>query len=277
MEKRPDVQVIADWDLTPARAAQLMTANRNRSLRAKIVQTYARDMTAGKWRDHSVIKVAWNETEGEIFIDGQHRAAAVIHSGVTIKVVLIKNLDPADQEVTDTGLRRKLSDTLKLRGVPNYNVVAAAVGWYWRRQNKLFISEYSPSISEGIAVLEEHPALNILPANVVEACRGLRVSLGMGVCFYYEMSLIDKDTADLFWEKLRYGEDLEEGHPILQLRARLTANAIDRTHKLDRYMIAALIIKAWNCFVTGERKSDLRWRRVGPGAEKFPVLQAVVE
>lgn len=272
--ERPEVQVIPDWELTPARAAKLMTANRNRKLRSRQVQAYSREMTAGRWRDYSLIKVAWVDGEGEVFIDGQHRAAAVIHSKVTIKVILVRNVDPEDQDVTDTGLRRKLTDILKLRGEPNYNLLAAAIGWYWRRHGTgMTISDVSPTINEAMELLAEHPDLRHINTDMADALKRFRVSVGMGMCLDYEMrQLADEESVNVFWHRLRYGRDLPEDSSIALLRDRLTKNATARVHHLDRYMICALTIKAWNYYIQGMPMENLRWRRGGAKPEKFPLL-----
>lgn len=272
IEKRPEVQVIPNWELTPARATQLMSANQNRNLRPKYVQMLAREIESGNFQDYSTIKVAWVDGEGEVFIDGQHRAAAVIHTGLPIKVILVKNVDVTDQYVTDMGVRRKLSDILKLQGEKNVNVLASVIAWRWRRENGLYLSDASPTIHEGLELLGKQGGLRIIHPDVMEACKMMHISSGMSLCLYYEMAGIDRDAADDFWRKLRYGDDIAPGDPILQLRNRLLNNALHRVQKLDRYTIAALVIKAWNFYITGQKTEFLKWRRIGAAPEKFPVL-----
>jgi hypothetical protein len=272
-EGRPEVQVIADWELTPARATKLMTANRNRPLRKKVVQALARDIVAGNFRDYSTIKVAWVPGEGEVFIDGQHRAAAVIHTGLSIRVVLIKNVDMEDQEVTDTGIRRTLGDMLKLRGEHQSTLLAATLGWKWRRLNKAYLSDLSPSAHEAMEVLDEHPGLRKMNVDATDFARTMMISQGMCQALHYDMAIMSTEGADDFWHRCRYGTDLSADSSITLLRNRLLRNAHSKHTKLDRITTSALIIKAWNAYIKGRPMENLRWRRTGPQVEVYPEMQ----
>ncbi len=267
-----DVEVISGWELTPARAAKLMAVNRNRNIRKKHVAKLARDIEAGLWRDYSVLKVAIMPDGSEVFIDGQHRAAAVILTGITIKVVLIRGVDVADQEVTDAGVRRTLSDTLQLRGEHQTNALAGAVGWLWRDQQGTLISDELPSVSEALDLLDKNPLIRDVPANMYQASRLMRLSLGMCMYFNFRMREYDQEAADDFWIKLRFGHNLSETDPVGLLRDRLLRNAASHVAKMDRYLISALIIKAWNAYIRGVPMVSLRWRRGGSATEQYPVM-----
>ena len=267
-----DVEVTPDWELTPAKAAKLMSVNRNRNLRRKYVAKLARDMEAGLWRDHSVIKVAILPDGSEVFIDGQHRAAAVMLTQIPIRVILIRGVDVADQEVTDTGVARTLGDILKLRGEHQTNALAGAIGWLWRDKQGTPMSDGLPSTSEALELLNYNPSLRDIPADMYRASRLLHVSMGMCMYFNFRMNEFDPEAADDFWRKLRFGHDLSETDPVGLLRDRLLRNAADRVAKMDRYLIAALFIKAWNAYIRGVPVQNLRWRRGGSAAETYPVM-----
>lgn len=272
-------QVIPDYELTPAMAAHLMLNNRNRSLRKKHVARLARDITAGRWRDYSVIKVANVPGKGEVMIDGQHRCAAVLLSERPIRVVLIKGLDIHDQDVTDTGITRSLGDVLRLKGEHNTAALAGALGWVWRRENKLYVSEMSPSVNEALELLEEHPKIRDTLGKVGETAKFLRISQGMSMALYYEMCQISQEAADDFWDKLRRGADLPDTDAIFLLRQRLLKNARNPSQNVDRHTVAALISKAWNHYIHGipVKSKGLRWRRGGPAPEPFPLLEGFTE
>ena len=68
-------------DLTPEWAQQLLDTLRSPKFAQERIPVYAKRMLAGEWRP-STIKISGT---GRL-LDGRHRCAAVILSGVTIKV-----------------------------------------------------------------------------------------------------------------------------------------------------------------------------------------------
>lgn len=112
-------------DITPALAEKWLGMNHgNRTLRGRKVTNYARDMRNGKWMTSGdSIKFDWNGR----MIDGQHRLEAVIESGSTIRVLVVRGLEPAVQSVLDVNVRRSASDALKFNGHAYHNVIVASV------------------------------------------------------------------------------------------------------------------------------------------------------
>lgn len=112
-------------DLTPEKAEQWLGRNHgNRNLRPSKVALFARDMRNGRWvTAGDPIRFDWNGN----LIDGQHRCEAVISSGATIRVIVVKGLDPVAQQVIDTGAKRTPADALKFAGnKSNLTVIAGA-------------------------------------------------------------------------------------------------------------------------------------------------------
>lgn len=259
--------------IDPDRAKALLANMRNRRYQQAHAQKLSRDMTSGNWRPNSTIQIA-DTAEGECLIDGQHRMRAVIIAGTPQEFIVIRGVSLEDQRVIDVGRGRTLGDTLTLNGESHANVLAAAIGWFWRRsQNLTRYTSKTPTIAEGLQTLREHPALRQSITPVSPAARTLRVSIGMGACLYYEMTKIDPDSASDFWRKLASGLDIHEEHPVYVLRSRLEKNAISTTVKLENLTICAFIIKAWNAYIRGDDMKILRWTRGGANAEEFPELE----
>ena len=256
----------------PDRARELLGLNVNRRVRQAHAIRLRRDMEAGNWRPYSVIRLARTEHGGEVLIDGQHRMLAVVASGLTFEFIVISGLDIQDQEVVDTGIIRSLSDALTLRGEANASRLGSAIGVYWRRQRKMYTENWAPTIAEGLAVLREHPRLRLSIQPVGMAAGRLKVSHGLAACLHYQMTDLDSEAAADFWGKLATGADLHDRHPIHLLRTRLERNAITSGPRLDRPMVHALIIKAWNAYMRGEDVGTLKWTRGGPTPESFPEL-----
>lgn len=257
--------------VTPERARDLLALNRhNRPLRQRYVQALATDMTAGNWRlNGEAIKIA----KDGLLLDGQHRLAAVIESGATVEMMVVVGLDISDQETMDTGRKRSLADVLALRGEENVASLAAAVGIYWRRQAGQITSNASPTNQQALAVLADHPGLRHSVTYASRVARTLRYSQGLAAALHYEMSLLNAEDAGDFWSKLESGLGLHERHPIYILRRRLEDNAAVIGRKLDRLMVHAFTIKAWNAYREGRDMTLVRWTRGGANPEAFPEVQ----
>ncbi len=105
-----------EWvDLTPELAIQWLGKNiKNRNRRTGRVNSYAQDITDKLWlQAGDPIRFDWNG----VMFDGQHRCQAVIRSGRTIRVLVIRGLDPAVRDVIDSGIARTMSDRLRQRGL----------------------------------------------------------------------------------------------------------------------------------------------------------------
>jgi hypothetical protein len=79
-------------DITPKFAGDILAKHngKNRKISERIVDKYANDMKVGAWGiTHQGIAF---DTEGDL-LDGQHRLAAIIKSGKTIKMLVTTGLD----------------------------------------------------------------------------------------------------------------------------------------------------------------------------------------
>lgn len=102
------------------------TPKQQRNLRPSLVDRYASDMLAGRWRTTGdPIRLTPNLE----LADGQHRCAAVVKSGATIPDVLIAVLqDKKAFDSIDQGARRSLTDVLRMNGsIPVPTTVQAGI------------------------------------------------------------------------------------------------------------------------------------------------------
>lgn len=98
--------------ITAKQAEKYLTFNsNNRPLRKRLVEQYAKDMQAGNWRlTHQ--GVAFN-CDGTL-LDGQHRLAAIVQSGVTVQMLVARGVDSRSQLVMDDHAKRSAGDALSL-------------------------------------------------------------------------------------------------------------------------------------------------------------------
>lgn len=119
-------------DITPSKARALLGANiDNRKLQRARVAQYADVMRIGQWRlTHQGIAIG---DDGRLY-DGQHRLAAIVEAGVTIRMLVTRNLEPPARDEIDTGCKRSVSDNLAI--VDNIRVTRLSSGAYralWAR------------------------------------------------------------------------------------------------------------------------------------------------
>ena len=126
--------------ITPVLAEEYLRRNtKNRQLRSNIVSYYASQMKNGQWMLNGE-GIIFND-EG-ILVDGQHRLAAVMESGVNVEMLVVRNADKDSFTTVDCGISRKISDTFFVRGIPNANVVSSIIGRYKKLcSNKSFMGK----------------------------------------------------------------------------------------------------------------------------------------
>lgn len=101
-------------EITPQMAAELLEHNSvNRRIRPRQVAAYAEDMARGLWRlTGEAIKVS---RSGQLQ-DGQHRLNAIIDSGQSVRMLLIKGLEDEAQALMDQGANRTATDAARMAG-----------------------------------------------------------------------------------------------------------------------------------------------------------------
>lgn len=268
---------------TPEAAVETVDAERarwwlaanvsNRDLRLNHAEEIARAMLRDEW-ELSPDAIAF-DTEGRL-INGQHRLIGVARSGVACEFVVVRGLPAKSQETTDTGAKRHLRDMLKLRDVPDASNVAPVLNYVWKylRYGTLVPPQIPPTVQEQLALWERHE-------DIIESVRYIRprtkrgpISTATCAALHYLFAQVDRDDADLFFEKLAAGTDLSEGDPILVLRRQLerAANRAKTSYSVTPYAKAAWIIKCWNAWQEGRTVNNFVWRAGGGSAEGYPMI-----
>lgn len=98
-------------DITPTKAANYLQQNNNnprKKINRNVVKSYAADMKAGKWNVNGEAIVF--DANGDLK-NGQHRLLAIIESGVTVRILVVRGVDPSIT-LFDYGSRRRVSQEL---------------------------------------------------------------------------------------------------------------------------------------------------------------------
>jgi len=253
--------------ITPAIARALLQNKNthNRAIRTALVASYARDMSEGNWGETGdPIRFDTNGT----LLDGQHRLAAIVTSGVKLRTVVVSELDPEVFALIDIGRKRTTADTLSVDKEANASLLAASLGVvfdYENRKNQMGKAKFTNM--DVLVSLEQHPGIRDSVAKVGHNIpRGL-IPTAIAVGCHYLFSRKDLDRADSFVQSIITGENLGKGSPALLFRNRMIQNSQSVT-KLPRKTTAAMLVKAWNSDRNGKKLRLLRHR----ADEEFPQI-----
>lgn len=253
--------------ITPAMAEEMLKKNtHNRALREKQVERMARAMSRGEWvLNGEAIKFSKNDTVD----DGQHRLHAIVRSGCTVETVVVRDLSEGAQDTMDTGVRRKFSDVLKLRGELDSQSLAAIVKTAWHYANNDIAKSVVPSNQELLKFLEKNSGLR----NAVDVAKAMRHAVIGPISIYgafaHIVSNIDADDAEFFINRFIDGEGLDANSPILHLRNYMAKISTSRERPPINIMFAHML-KAWNLHRDGIKVRVLSYKSGGKTPEAFP-------
>lgn len=260
--------------ITPELAAELLTINtNNRPPNKRIVTFYANQMTAGQWKENTgeAIKVA----KSGVLLDGQQRLMAIVKSGVTVKMLIISDLEDSVFDVLDTGKPRNAGDVFELSSVKSANRVAAII-----RRYRLYKAGYLTENASGSDKTHTSNALLLsayyireefwqyscqLSGRLYEAFSGVLNASEIGFLYaiFYDIS---PEQAEPFLTQLATGESIQNSS-ILLVRNMLIKNKLS-IRSVPTSIARAWIIKAWNAYRNGNVLKNIRF---SPEAESYPV------
>ncbi|MGO1069604.1 hypothetical protein [Lysobacter sp. CA199] len=263
---------IHDVLITPVLASAWLRRNEaNRKLRQRAVTQYARDIQRGAWKPTGeTIKFS---TSGRL-LDGQHRLAAIVESGVAVRMGVATGLDNSAFDVIDTGRSRTGADVLVIEGVGlrESSTVAAAMPLILNYQRGLIPhsraqypnQELIEAWSTQATIRRSSQFVAKLPRKVMP------ISHSKALFLHWAFCQRNVDAADEFVERLFTGEHLGKTEPLYHLRQRLLQVRMEGQSLPDTVVLHAGI-KAWNATRTGRSYST--WRPVFPRSdETFPEI-----
>lgn len=257
--------------INPEEAGRYLECNDvNRAVRASLVERFTNVMLAGGWHlNGETIKFDY---DGNL-IDGQHRLMAVVEAGRHQQFVVVRNLPPVSRASIDTGARRTLADWLRMNGEGDAVNLATSLNWYYRLtafdDPRIPQSEY-PTYEQSMALLKRNPGLRDTVRHWRSRLAEVTTRGALMCALVYRFSEVDPHRAEIFAELLWTGADLSRGDPILVLRRFLARDRMEASGRAQRgVQVAAVSIKAFNLWRTGQAVASLSWR---PGVEDFPAV-----
>lgn len=258
-----DARLVARVEMvTPERAEQLLALNTiNRGISGGVVDKYARDMRAGRWRlNGQTIKLT---TSGQL-LDGQHRLEAVKKARRAFPAIVVEGVPESCLGSLDVGHKRSLGEILRDRGEVNTASLASALRWLWMLKHEVILAaNTSPTNGEMLDLLEENPKIR----NGQKYAASLRDFMGSGItsALHFMFSEKSSDQADAFFDRLVDGIELTSTNPIYHLRERLIKIRASHRVRAAEAERVALAIKAWNAFREKRPLQQLSWRTRAPG------------
>lgn len=235
----------------PVQAVQILERNTaNRNVRDRVVRSYARDMASGKWRmTGEAIKIG----EDGALLDGQHRLWAIIESGATIDVLVVRGVNVEAQAAMDTGIKRHVYDHLHFNGKSNTRILAAAARLALVEPGAGFVEEAveNPSHGEIAEFIESHePLIGEASARATYYLPDVQIIPSVFAIAWMRMVEIDADAAREFWDAIKEQRTHGAGDPRLALAKRLMSAKAQR-QRLPQRIYLSLVFRAWNAWRKG--------------------------
>lgn len=193
-------------------------------------------------------------------IDGQHRLHAILVAGVGAWLPIARNV-PADSfDAMDRGKIRNAADVLAIQDIKYSTTVAGGLRLYSNLKHRSAADNINigrmVSSQQIKAIMEENPVVHEwakIAHSGIQRIMKPSLVVGLGMRF----SDKSPELARLFFQRLRDGEGLLKGDPILTLRDRLLINRASIS-KLPTKTVILLTVKAWNAFRNNKKLSMFR-------------------
>lgn len=262
--------------VTPAIAEAWLEHNAlNRPLRLNVARRYADMMRRGQWMQ--IGDPIRFDITGRL-LDGQHRLKAIVDAGVTLELVVIRDLPTESFQVMDTGRSRTPGDVLSMLGYSNTAFMGAAV-----RMLVVLDAGMSPGNNDELNLVtredivewvQAHPEIN----EQITRAKSLYDRMGAGSCtaFGVFQVLATRVVGDgpvwEFTEALADGAGLDAGDPRLALRNYLLRQrGRSRAEQVaagagHRVVLSATLVRTFNAWLAGKKMSTIAVRY----DDKFP-------
>ena len=242
--------------VTPEIANAWLDVNvKNRKVKKRAVDQYARDMLAGDWKlTGDAIRF---DTQNNL-IDGQHRLMACVKAGVAFDSFVMYGLPTETQMIIDAGIPRRAADAVYLAGIASPIVVAAMAKVLIKDRTGTENSLNKCSNTEIMRCIEKHSRMPQYAIGGGIIPRGLPLSCVSYVLYVAAVLLNEKDRADAMIKVLKTGLPDYKGDPIHMYRERAMKTG-DTALRAPQIVHLNTIKHCWNLFAKKEAMSQLRW------------------
>jgi hypothetical protein len=240
--------------ITPSKAKELLEANiNNRRVKAEVVDRYAQDIVAGRWKQDTgeVIKIS----KSGIVLDGQHRLYAIVKANTHIFLHIAYGIEESVSDVLDTGCGRSASDVFKLNRINNDSSIPSIIQTSYLLKNGHFSCGQKNMRLTNAQLLEKYYENEILWQDICKKSHNWYLSFAKILPksfiggFYSVFKEIDLEMAEQFMNELCTGINVSN-ETMLLLRNKFMQDKMSQ-RKISPTLRTIYMIKAWNCFVKG--------------------------
>jgi hypothetical protein len=260
-------------DVNPKMAGEILAGNtENRNLRPVYVKQLAEAMERGEWvLNGEPVQIAKNG----LLLNGQHRLNAVVESGVTVQMVVIRGLAVSTRRTMDMGTRRNLSDVLALHGKMDTTNLAAVLGLLHRHRTGAkvdFSSRTAPTVPQALQLLEQEPGIEEAVTEARRIYRISRMRMTVAAFLLYLFEEVDPGAGGKFFDALCEPRREPEGSAAAVLRSHLDRVRSEPNYQFSTVVLMAMTIKAFNAWREGRSVEVLSYRPSGESPEQFPTI-----
>lgn len=237
-------------------------------LSAAQVNALANDMRKGLWRP-SHQGIAFDE-EGNL-LDGQHRLAAIVESGVAVTLTVAIGVPSSSLTVLDVGRKRTVADMLAIEGLKNPNVLASIARLGLLYDQKDFSAKGIKSVSA--PQVHAYAVENIGPLIQAAYRTGtlrnqIPATTAVSGTAFYLFNRVDPESCEQFFNAMAHMRTDGEGDPRLALYRRLSSIRSERQQVPSSLHVLDLFIRAWNLWRANDEivklpmATRLLWREI---------------
>lgn len=255
--------------ITPELAKKYLKNNieRNRRLRPRIVEKYARDILNGNWYSEGVDPICISP-DGKL-LNGQHRMNAVIKANKAVEMLVARGVDERLMEVMDRCAPRTTQDVIAIGGrsiSPNITAIVRA-HLYYRDGNKVpsdhEIIEY---IDSNIDMLKKAEAMSTRKGPV---CR--KAAIAYVIYAALKTRSVSEEVLEEFCEVANSGfmnEPWQRTPIMLRQAAEISNGTSKQRHELT--LIAEAALKDF-------AKKNQRLRKYNPEKLEHSFIKSLVD
>jgi len=247
--------------VTPELAESYMKMNTfNRPLNVRRIAAIVNAMDRGEWVDNGDA-IRFSKTGA--LLDGQHRLAAIIKTGVAQNYVVISDLDDDVFTTIDTGKPRNTSDVFAISGIRNYTTAAAITRAFlsWQKMGNPFDMppERRPSNDEVLTAYQNDARFEKATSFIV-GHKWLRNYMSASICGFVYLSALHADEES---EMTSFLTEMNEPSPTPKsnvprlLREKLIENRAS-VRRLNAETVLALVIRSYKSYREGKTLKLLR-------------------
>lgn len=262
-------------DMTPAMAQGILDRNdlndqRNRSLRPDYVRQLAAAMKRGEWVvNGEPVQIARDET----LLNGQHRLTAVVQSGATVPMLVVRGLPLSSRKTMDVGTRRTLSDVLALHGETDTTNLGAVLGLLYRYRTGArldYAARTAPTITQALELLDQEGGVRQSLVDARRVFRETHMRLSVAAVLLYLFEEADPGAGQSFYDALCDPQSEKRGSAVLRLRLHLDRIRASRKYRFTTLVLSAMTIKAFNAWREGRSIESLTYKPGRTTPEPFP-------